>query len=92
MKKDIDIRKERVGEVMSKHITDKYDGVLNTRTYTFSWGLNYDTEFHFIIDVDFDDHIINRKIRKEVYNLCRYILGEREVITDILFNKVKHIE
>jgi hypothetical protein len=90
------IRESKVEGFISSHLKEKYANMIvnvKCNTHTYSWVSV--VEFDFIVDVDYGRHdgpdsFYNRRIRKEISNLCKYILGERESLGNTHFNSVIH--
>jgi hypothetical protein len=93
------LRKDKVERVVYSYLKDKFANMIvnvecNTYNYSFRGGV---IEFHFFIDVDHAYGIhdcpvssYNRKIKKEVSNLCKYILSEHESFGSVSVNSVIH--
>ena len=87
------LREDILGKVVSSHLKEKYSGMIvkvECVTEFFHWN---NPKFHFFIDVDYSrqdgpDSFYNRIIKKEVSNLCQYILGEDECFGRTYFNSV----
>ena len=91
------VRGDKVGRVVSSHLKEKYGKmIVNVQCHSFYCGWRGVSEFSFTIDVDYGrqdgpDSFYNRIIKKEVYNLCKYILGAHESFFDsISFNSAIH--
>ena len=92
------VREDKVGRVVSSHLIEKYPNmIVNVGCHILSYSWTGVNEFNFIIDVDhaYGIHDLpissyNRKIKKEVSNMCKYILGDRESIGSISCNSVIH--
>lgn len=90
------VRKDRVEGIVYSHLKEKYtDIIVKVECKTFSYSWKGVSEFDFIIDVDYGgvdwaNSFCNRKIKKEVSNLCKYILGEHESFGSVSFNSVIH--
>jgi hypothetical protein len=89
------VREDKVGSIISSHLKEKYPVVVKVECVTefFHWN---NPKFHFFIDVDYSrqdgpDSFYNRLIKKEVYNLCKYILGDRESVGSVSCNSVIHV-
>jgi hypothetical protein len=91
------LRKDKVERVVYSYLKDKFANMIvnvecNTYNYSFRGGV---IEFHFFIDVDYcrqdgSNSFYNRKIKKEVSNLCKYILSEHESFGSVSVNSVIH--
>ena len=87
------LREDILGKVVSSHLKEKYPIMVvkvECVTEFFRWN---NPKFHFFIDVDYSrqdgpDSFYNRIIKKEVSNLCQYILGEDECFGRAYFNSV----
>jgi hypothetical protein len=84
-----DIRKEKINKVVSEHLMNNYGTIIGIHTYAFQWRGNNNNEFNFIIDVNSMDPRTNRKIKKEISNLCKYLFGKNDTINGISFNLIK---
>ena len=88
----IHLREDKVESVVFSHLKEKYNRmIVKVECKTSSFNFKGITEFHFFIDVDYGrqdgpDSFYNRMIKKEVYNLCKYILGEGESFNGVVFN------
>ena len=92
------LRKDKVESIVYSYLKDEYVNMIvkvECNTLSYSWkGVS---EFNFIIDVDHAHGIhdwpvssYNRKIKKEVSNLCRYLLSGHESFGSVSFNSVIH--
>jgi len=91
---NMDIRKSQVQRIMRNQLMEKYDCIRNVTTHTLPYISSKHIEFNFIVDAEYSnrrwaDSYYNRMIKKDVYNLCKYILGEREVVNNIFVNVIK---
>ena len=94
---DLDkVREDKIGSVVSSHLKEKYARmIVSVQCHAFSYSWKGVVEFNFTINVDYGrqsgpDSFYNRMIKKEVSNLCKYILGERESFGSICFNPAIH--
>jgi hypothetical protein len=90
------VRGDKVGRVVSSHLKEKYGKmIVNVHCHVLSYHWKGVHEFSFTINVDYGrqdgpDSFYNRIIKKEVSNLCKYILGKHESFGCIVFNSVIH--
>ena len=90
------VRGDKVGRVVSSHLKEKYGKmIVNVQCHAWSYRWVGVNEFDFIIDVDYGSHdwpdsLYNRKIKREVSNLCKYILGKHESFGSVSFNASIH--
>ena len=84
-------RERQVRKIVLDYLSKGYPNIGNVHVTTFSMVFKSYTEFNILIE----PHLSNneyfeykqkyfRKIRKDVYNLCRYILGKDESVNNIL--------
>jgi hypothetical protein len=91
------LRKDKVERVVHSYLKDEFaDMIVNVKCHTYNFSFRGGTiEFHFFIDVDYcrqdgSNSFYNRKIKKEVSNLCKYILSGNESFGTVSFNSVIH--
>jgi hypothetical protein len=92
------LRKNKVERVVYSYLKDKFANmIVNVECNTLSYHWKGVSEFNFIVDVDHAYGIhdwtvssYNRKIKKEVSNLCKYILSEHESFGSVSVNSVIH--
>jgi hypothetical protein len=90
------LRKDKLERVVYSYLKDEFaDMIVKVECYTLSHHWKGVSEFHFIVDVDYcrqdgSNSFYNRKIKKEVSNLCKYILSGHESFGSVSFNSVIH--
>ena len=90
------VRGDKVGRVVSSHLKEKYGKmIVNVHCHALYYHWKGVHEFSFTINVDYGrqdgpDSFYNRIIKKEVSNLCKYILGKHESFGCIVFNSTIH--
>ena len=94
----LDNRNSRVRSLIFNHIKDKYPSVVDVHVFSNPFK-KPNIEFDILIDIDMHGYeqleyksMVNREIRKDVYNLTKYILGEKErvnKISSIIVNQEK---
>jgi hypothetical protein len=92
------LRKDKVEKVVYSYLKDEFANmIVKVECNTLSYNWKGVSEFNFIIDVDHAYGIhdcpvssYNRKIKKEVSNLCKYILSGHESFGSVSFNYVIH--
>ena len=90
------LRKDKVERVVYSYLKDEFANmIVNVECNTLSYHWKGVSEFNFIVDVDYcrqdgSNSFYNRKIKKEVSNLCKYILSEHESFGSVSVNSVIH--
>ena len=90
------LRKDKLERVVHSYLKDEFaDMIVNVKCNTLSYHWKGVSEFNFFIDVDYcrqdgSNSFYNRKIKKEVSNLCKYILSEHESFGSVSVNSVIH--
>ena len=84
-----DNRNSRVRSLILNHIKNKYPSVVDVHVFSNPFK-KPNIEFDILIDIDMRGYeqleyksMFNREIRKDVYNLTKYILGEKERVNNI---------
>jgi hypothetical protein len=86
------LRKDKLGRVVHSYLKDEFaDMIVNVECH----NLRGVSKFRFFIDVDYcradgSNSFYNRKIKKEVTNLCKYILSGNESFDSVSFFPVIH--
>ena len=84
-----DKRNLQVRRLILNHIKNKYPSVVDVHVFSNPFK-KPNIEFDILIDIDMRGYeqleyksMFNREIRKDVYNLTKYILGEKERVNNI---------
>ena len=92
-----DIRAQKVKDVLSGQFLEKYPEIIDFSVYVSLSIMRGGYNVNVYMDVDYydfhEDNTDNRRkyrlIKKDVYNLLNYILGEKEFIDYINFHPIK---
>ena len=93
---NVRVRGDKVGSIVSSYLKESYpEKIVNVECLPITHWWRHSIEFDFIIDIDYGNNgwpnsFYNRTTRKEVSNLCKYILGEHESLGNVHFNSVIH--
>jgi hypothetical protein len=92
-----DIRTQKVKDILSGQFLEKYPEIIDFSVYFSLSSMRGGYNVNVFMNVDYydfyEDNTDNRRkyrlIKKDIYNLLNYILGEKEFVNAIDFNPIK---